>query len=132
MNGELAILNVGDGDTKLTFDPEKPAERERAAQIVTDMLKSGYVILVAVGEKDGEPLYQRCKAFDPKTCEYIVAGQDTIPLPQEEPREDANSPVSRAVNNSIMQRRRGKRRSEDKRLPAESTKAVGVARSAGG
>lgn len=34
MKGEVGILNVGAGDTKLTFDPSKPDEVARSAQIV--------------------------------------------------------------------------------------------------
>src|ERR1700728_3973326 len=48
----LSILNVGDGDTKISFDKDKPAERKRACRIVTDMLHRGYAILVQAGEKD--------------------------------------------------------------------------------
>lgn len=74
MEPGLSILNVGEGDTKLTFDPDKPVERERAARIVTDMLRRGYAILIHAGEKDGEPIYRRAKRFDPKTCEYLIDG----------------------------------------------------------
>ena len=63
--GELGILNVGTGDTKLSFDPTRPAERKRAAKVVMDMLERGYAILIQVGERDGKPLYQRAEAFDP-------------------------------------------------------------------
>jgi hypothetical protein len=42
----LSILNVGHGDTKLTFDKDKPEERERAALIVGEMLRKGFAILV--------------------------------------------------------------------------------------
>lgn len=110
--GTVGILNVGAGDTKLSFDPKKPVERDRAAKVVADMLKRGYAILVQVGEKDGKPLYQRAEGFDPKTCEYIIVGA---------PDDDAASSAP-------------KRRSRPPkvRLPAESTRAVSVARSAGG
>jgi len=39
--GEVAILSVGEGDTKLTFDKNNPAETIRAARIVGDMLRRG-------------------------------------------------------------------------------------------
>ena len=74
--GQVGILNVGAGDTKLTFDRKNPKERERAAAIVTDMLRRGYALLVQVGTKHGQPLYQRAKAFDPKKCEYIIASAE--------------------------------------------------------
>lgn len=110
----LSILNVGFGDTKLTFDPKKPEERKRAAAAVTDMLKRGFAILVQVGTRKGKPLYQRAEAFDPKTCEYIIVGapddaQDKEPAPK---------------------RRRG--RPPKTRVNAQSAPAVAVGRSAGG
>lgn len=74
MNGSLGILNVGAGDTKVSFDPSKPAEVERACAVVMDMIKRGYAIMVQVGERDGKPLYMRAESFDPATAEYLVVG----------------------------------------------------------
>lgn len=122
MNGELGILNVGAGDTKISFDPSNPAERDRAARMVADMLKLGYMLLVQVGEKDGEPLYQRAKGFDPKTCEYIVAGVSDEKA--EGPGEVAE-PALKAPSGRT-------KRAPAVRVPAESTRGVAVARSAGG
>jgi hypothetical protein len=113
--GEVAILNVGDGDTKLTFDPTKPAERKRAASVVTDMLKRGFAIFVQVGEKDGKPLYSRAETFDPETCEYLIVG-----TPEENTDEPSPAPG----------KRRG--RPPGTRIKAESTRTVAVGRSAGG
>lgn len=125
----LSILNVSTGDTKLSFDKDKPAERERAARIVTDMLKRGYAILVQVGERDGRPLYQSATGFDPLTCEYLIAG-----LPEEEEREISASISGKeppaASSPGPAPRRGGRARRQ--RKPAESTPAVAVARSAGG
>jgi hypothetical protein len=112
----LSILNVGSGDTRISFDPDKPEERKRACQIVMDMLKRGYAILVEAGEKDGKKLYHRATAFDPETAEYIVAG-----LPEEAIEASERVPV-------VKKKGRGRPR----RLPAASTPAVSVARSAGG
>ena len=36
--GSVAVLNVGAGDLKLSFDPKNPAELKKAAGIVKDML----------------------------------------------------------------------------------------------
>lgn len=117
MNGTVGILNVGAGDTKLTFDKSKPVERKRAAGIVTDMLKKGFAILIQVGEKDGEPIYQRAKAFDPETCEYIIAGG---------PDEELNLSVK--APNPKLKRKPGRPR----RVDAAKTRAVSVGRTAGG
>lgn len=116
----LAILNVGTGDTKISFDKDNPKERERACRIVTDMLRRGYAILVAAGEKDGRPLYYRATDFDPQTAEYIVAG-----MPEESPQA-----MPAADDPAPAPKKRG--RPPGRRLPAESTRAVSVARSAGG
>lgn len=107
----LAVLTVGAGDTKLSFDPSKPAEVARAKTIVEDMLKRGFAILVEVGVKDGRPLYQRAVSFDPATCEYLVVG-----TPEE----------SEAVADPKP------RKKYTRRFPAATTGAVAVARSAGG
>lgn len=116
--GCLGILNVGDGDTKLTFDPKNEAERERAAKIVTDMLRRGFAIMVQVGERDGKPLFQRAESFDPETCEYLIVG-----TPDEQPNAQP-APMPRA--------RRGRPRKELMRVPADKVRGVAVARSAGG
>lgn len=117
MRGEIGILNVGAGDTKLSFDPAQPAERKRAAKVVKDMLRQGYAILVQVGEKNGKPLYQRAEAFDPETCEYLIVG---TPAEVDDGTEIAPAPRKPRKGKSV----RG--------LPAERTHAVAVSRSAGG
>ena len=71
----LSILNVGEGDTGVTFDKDKPGELERARRVVMDMLKLGYAIVVEIAgrkTKDGKPVYRRATKFDPKRDEYIV------------------------------------------------------------
>lgn len=114
--GEVGILNVGAGDTKLSFDKSNPAERARAATIMGDMFKRGYSILIQVGEKNGEPIYQRAHTFDPETCEYIIAGG---------PDEVLDIGVE-----SAPPRRRGAYKKH--RVAADKTRAVSVGRTAGG
>jgi len=123
MTGQIGILNVGAGDTKLSFDKNNPAERERAKRIVQDMLKRGYAILVEVGKADdGEQIYRRAKDFDPETCEYIIAGgpEDQVNL-SETVRSDLSSPPLKKTA------RKGLRR-----MPADQTSAVSVGRMSGG
>lgn len=121
MSGELGILNVGAGDTKLSFDPSKPEERERAARIVTDMLKRGFALLIEAGKDDqGRPLFRRADGFDEATCEYIIV--DLAPADEvraETQRDETPAP------------RRGRRRVE-RRVAASETTGVAVARVAGG
>lgn len=113
--GLIGILNVGAGDTKLSFDPSKPAEVKRASRIVGEMLAQWYAILVQAGEENGEPLYRRAKGFDPKTCEYIIVGAP------EENHEEAPSKAAK-----------GRQTLKERRIPARSTNAIAVARTAGG
>lgn len=122
MTGQVGILNVGAGDTKLSFDPSNPGEVERAGRIVKDMLRRGFAILIEVGSDDkGRPLYRRASDFDETTAEYIIAGapEETEELSVEEP---ASTPRKAAP--------RGK--TSPRRVPAASTNAVSVARTAGG
>ena len=109
----LGILNVGDGDTKISFDPENPLELERSKKIVEELIKRGFAIVVQVGEQNGEPVYQRVKAFDAETCEYIIFG---------------DPPLAEVIADPVPKKRRGRSR----RLSAATTPAVAVSRSAGG
>lgn len=95
---QLTILNVGHGDTKLSFDPAQPDDRKRAKRVVAEMLRAGFAICVREGDR-----WVRVSGFDPEKTEYLI---------QESP------PRRKAART--------------KRLPAETTKAVSVARSAGG
>lgn len=117
--GTVGILNVGAGDTKLTFDRKNPKERERAAKIVTDMLKRGYALLIEVRQKNGEALYRRATGFDPKTCEYIIAGGP-----------DETIDIGAGSAPAAPPKRRG--RPPKVRVKAESARAVAVSRTAGG
>lgn len=118
--GELGILNVGAGDTKLSFDPANPGEVQRAARIVTDMIRRGFAILVEVGRDDKGPMYRRALDFDPATAEYIIAG-DPATKEDIDVKEPASPPA-----------RSRKAKASTARVPARSTNAVAVARTAGG
>jgi Ribonuclease G/E len=120
MVGEVGILNVGAGDTKLSFDPKKPKEVERASRIVKDMLRRGYAILVEVGKDEKGPLYRRATDFDAKTAEYIIIGEPEEATPNV---ESPSSPPPRG---------KAGRKTATNRVPAASTNAVAVARTAGG
>ena len=122
MTAHLTILTVGDGDTTLSFDPKKPAECARAKKVVDDMLRRGFAILVEVGKKDGEPLYQRARAFDPETAEYIIVG-----APDDEEAEEEAATAPKAAR---PRRKAGAKRK--RRVKASDANAVAVARTAGG
>lgn len=118
----LGILNVGAGDTKLSFDSNDPVERIRAARMVKDMLSRGYILLVDVG--DGK--MQRAIDFDEKTSEYIIAdfapetAADEEAETQAEAQAEAPTPAKK------------KKKTIRRRRSAKSTKAVAVAKTAGG
>lgn len=119
MTGEVGILNIGAGDTKIVFDKDNPADMARAARIVTDMIKRGYALLVEI-----EPgKYQRALEFREDRCEYVIADFD--PTVAEVASEQEATPEARSKRTP---RGRGSRRI----IPAGEVRAVAVARSAGG
>lgn len=117
---ELGILNVGAGDTKLSFDPSKPAEVKRAGRAVKDMLKRGFAIFIEVGKDEHGPLFRRATDFDPKTAEYIIVG-----APDDE--EEGN-----VEEQAVPAPRRGKGKAQPTRVAASKARGVAVARVAGG
>jgi hypothetical protein len=127
MTGTIGILNVGAGDTKLSFDPKKPEEVKRAGAVVADMLKRGFAILVQVGKRKGEPLYMRATGFDPKTSEYIIVG-----VPDEADAEDSGEEEAAAAAPPVKIKGAAKAGRKETRIKAERTSAVAVSRSAGG
>lgn len=155
--GEIGILNVGAGDTKLTFDRNNPAECIRSARIVKDMLRRGYALLVE--EPPGSGTYTRVHDFRESTFEYIIADFDPIiaatedakanerndvtadqpaatssdgagvdPIPGEAADAIAASAKSAGRGNRSIQPGRGGR----KAIPATGASGIAVARSAGG
>lgn len=135
--GQVGILNTGEGDTKLSFDPSKPAERIRAARIVKDMIRRGYALLVE-REVDGVKGFVRATDFDETACEYIIADFDPITAAEADAREenangeqDQTQPGATPPTGSpAAPRPRGRPRKVV--VPAESTRAVAVARISGG
>ena len=133
MNGTIGVLNVGAGDTKLTFDKNNPAECIRSARIVEDMLRRGYALLVEV-ERDCVKAYERVREFRADTCEYIIADFDPIVAEKSDAAESATneeietgSPQPTPKSKGSRGRPRGTRA-----IHASATTGVAVARSAGG
>lgn len=114
--GEVSILNVGEGDTKLSFDKSNPADRERASKVMEQMFKSGFSVFIQVGEADGQPLYKRAHQFDQEACEYIIAG----------------GPDDEIDIGAVLEGVRPKKKNKIVRVAAEKTRSVSVGRSAGG
>lgn len=136
MRGTIGILNVGAGDTKLSFDKDNPMERARSARIVTDMLRRGYVLFVDTGGKN----YQRVLKFDESVCEYIIADMDPIAATAHDSAEEAarhepsrETPSDEGTAPAAEARPKFKDgRRKTKRVDAGATSGVAVHRSAGG
>lgn len=124
MSGTIGILNVGAGDTKLVFDPSKPEEVKRSAAIVEDMIKRGFVLLIEIGQDEKGPVYRRAMSFDPATAEYIIAGDPPAKLEAPNVEEQASAPSRRRKAKAPA--------TAPRRVPASSTNAIAVARTAGG
>lgn len=135
--GTLNILNVGAGDTKITFDKNNPAEAIRAGRIIRDMLRRGYALLIEV-ERDGQKAFERAIDFNEATSEYIIADFDPSasaghdPKPKVRPEAKSGASETEAAAPAASTRVTGKRGTYRRRVPAAGTTAVAAGRSAGG
>lgn len=129
--GQVGILNVGAGDTKLSFDPNNPQDAIRAARVVKAMLRQGYALLVDSGRKgpDDRPIYVRAKDFDETKHEYIIADYDPTEGETEYVDRENHEPSATTRSDTDAT---PKLKGRTKRVPAASTHAVAVSRSAGG
>lgn len=144
--GSIGILNVGAGDTKLTFDKTNPAEVIRSGRIVRDMLRRGYALLVEVDDGKGGRVYARARDFDENTAEYIIADGPEYASPAPEyvagvseysPRADNDGDATEATppRDRSTEPHEPKRRGRPpgtRRVDASATTGLAVARSAGG
>lgn len=131
MLGEIGILNVGAGDTKLVFDPKNPEDCARAARTVTDMLKRGYVILIEVSkDSQGEPLYRRVKEFKEDTCEYIIAGDVNLTDGKIDEQQGSTAAATEGSAEGRKPRRVGA--PPPRRIHASTASGIAVGRTAGG
>lgn len=127
--GDLSILNVGEGDMKITFDRANAPETIRAKRIIKDMIRRGYALLVQ--QEDGT--YLRAKDFDDKTGEYLIADFDPNGDDEDEHAKDSETKADDAASATAeaTTKRRG-RRPAVRRVPIEKASGVAIARSAGG
>lgn len=127
-HGEVAILNVGAGDTKLSFDPANPQDRIRASRIIKDMLRRGYALLVQSGLDDkGNPTFTRALEFDETKFEYIIADFDPTVSTDDHGQEKPQEPGEEITTPTT--KRRGR---PPKRVAGGGARVVAVAPSAGG
>lgn len=116
MVGELNVLNVGAGDIRVTFNHIDQGETKKALRMLKDMQQRGYAIMVAL--PDGT--YTRAKTIDPTTNSYVIVVAEDAPLPTD------------AVVEKTRGRKKGKTGTKSAKVPVRTSRAVGVARSAGG
>jgi hypothetical protein len=131
-DGTVGILNVGSGDTKLSFDPKNPADRIRAARIVKDMLRRGYALLVEA-EVNGQKVFTRALDFDESVCEYIIADFDPTAATEPQDNEEANDgQQGETVEGTAPEAAARRTKAGTRRIKAEQARSVAVARTAGG
>lgn len=112
--GQIDILNVGLGDLKVRFNPNDPADVEKAQSMIEKMLRQGYAICIE--EPDGT--YKRVKRFDKKRDCYIVTEVAGVEEEEQEERPKAT--------------RAGRKNSREVARPRAKTRATAIGRSAGG
>lgn len=126
--GTLSILNVYEGDVKITYDTSNAAEAVRAKRIISDMIRRGYALLIEV---DGA--YQRALGFDEKVGEYIIADFDPSYRPNtQEGNEENGKEHPQETEEEAPPKIRSQRGRPRRSIPMESANVVAVARSAGG
>lgn len=128
--GTMGVLNVGEGDTKLTFDRDNPQEVLRASRIVKDMIRRGYALLVEV-ERDGVKKFERALDFNEETAEYIIADFDPVTAEKADEEEQAAAGED-TTGESPPTPKSKKGRMRRRAIDAGAVRAIGVARTAGG
>ena len=117
MTGELSVLNVGAGDIKIVFNQADKPEFARAVRMLTDMRARGYAIMVEL--PDGS--YVRAHSFDAGRGRYVIV----VP-------EDAILPEGAELEPVKHGKKRGRPPTKRASVSVTKTRAVGIARSAGG
>ena len=80
----IDVLNTGYGDFELRFDPDSPADVQKAKETITDMLKRGYAIFLRQGDKT-----VRVRKFDPDKNVYIIGSTPAEEVPIAEAKATA-------------------------------------------
>lgn len=132
--GVLDVLNVGLGHLKMSFDKTNADEMLRARTIINEMFQRGYAIFVEI---DGEPV--RARRFDATKDCYIVdegnaqeaeARAKTPELPAPTTADETPLPTC-ACGKARGHRGRCLKRQE-RAIPAATSSATAIARTAGG
>lgn len=127
--GLLSILNVGEGDIEIRFNPHQPEEADRAIAMLRDMQRRGYAILVKL--PDGS--YTRALAIDATTACYIIS--DETPIEVEGAIEVSDDAANETESTALAVRekpRRGRPRGRRRAQPITHTEGISIGPSAGG
>jgi hypothetical protein len=134
MIGELSVLNVGAGDIKIVFNQADKGESAKAIRMLTDMQRRGYAIMVEL--PDGS--YTRAQSIDATRGRYVITlPEDATEPPESEPVTCACGCGGKVTQGKTWLRGHASKKRTDGRgrkvsVPVTRSRAVGVARSAGG
>lgn len=133
--GVLAVLSIGKGDLKLSFDENDEEDTAKARAVIEEMLRKGYSIFV---ETDVGPA--RVQRFSPDRAAYIItelAPGNELPSGPPEPKALPPGPIvaEQAGGGPAepAKKPRGRpRKTQSKEVPLAGSKATAVGRTAGG
>jgi hypothetical protein len=128
--GSLSTLNVGEGDITVTFNGKDDKEVDQALDMLSDMVKRGYAILV----KQPSGKYLRAHSIDRESKSYIVMEPHPFSAAKGEvrvTRVDGEQESPAGSEPPAAPAKAGKR-GRPARQAIGSSHAVGVGRSAGG
>lgn len=129
--GSLAVLNVGAGDICVTFNQEDTGEAAKAIRMLRDMQARGYAILVRMPDNS----YVRAHEIDASSGRYVVV----VPESSEVPADAVPVTCACGCGATVTAGKKWKighhaRKPGTRKVsvPVRTSRAVSVARSAGG
>lgn len=133
--GNLCVLNVGAGDIRVTFNHADTGESAKALRMLTDMMSRGYAVLVEL--PDGS--YTRVQQVDATRGRYVITLPEDVAPPADAVPATCACGCGKSIRPGTTWHRghatRGKtsaRKGRKYSVPVQTSRAVGVARSAGG
>lgn len=130
--GQVAALNCGAGDIRVTFEKGNVFETERAKGVIQDMLKRGYALFV----DEGDGKFVKASRFDPEKEVYIIGNGPLAEDDQAETDAAVADAKASTIGADMGQPRRGRppgaKNKSSRAVSMHKGKAVGVAPTAGG
>lgn len=130
----IQVLNTGEGDVEIKFNSKSLKEYEDALAMLELMKRRGYAICVDMG--DGS--WQRAEDINLRDGMYVLRAIDPVEIvPKITDRDDSTGSVTietpvEEVEKAVGTIYRGRGRTKKIEKPIAGTRAVAVARSAGG